>query len=89
MQFVPHAGPARRPQIVPWLLALALFGGAGARADDGAAASPDPLAQAVLDSLAFPPRTAPEDLLDAAIRATDVEAYDVASRYFARLVEQL
>ena len=50
---------------------------------------PDPLAQSVLDSLAFPPRTTPPALLDAAIRAADVEAYDVAARYFSTLVDLL
>jgi hypothetical protein len=89
VQLVPHAGPARRPRVFPWLLTIALIGAAGARAEDGAAAVPDSLAQAVLDSLAFPPRTTPAALLDAAIRATDVEAYDVASRYFSQLVERL
>jgi len=48
---------------------------------------PDPLAQSVLDSLAFPPRTTPPALLDAAIRAADVEAYDVAARYFSKLAD--
>ena len=47
------------------------------------------MAQAVLDSLAFPPRTTPSALLDAAIRASDVDAYDVASRYFSRLADLL
>lgn len=50
---------------------------------------PDPLAQAVLDSLAFPPRTTPPALLDAAIRASDVEAYDVAIRYFTTLADAI
>jgi len=50
---------------------------------------PDPLAQSVLDSLAFPPRTTPPALLDAAIRSADVEAYDVAARYFSKLADAL
>jgi hypothetical protein len=50
---------------------------------------PDPLAQSVLESLAFPPRTSPPALLDAAIRAADVEAYDVAARYFSKLADTL
>jgi len=53
------------------------------------APAPDPLAQSVIDSLAYPPRTTPAALLDAAIRAADVEAFDVASGYFSRLVDQL
>ena len=50
---------------------------------------PDPLAQSVLDSLAFPPRTTPAALLDAAIRAADVEAYDVATRYVSKLADAI
>jgi CheY-like chemotaxis protein len=50
---------------------------------------PDPLAQAVIESLAFPPRTTPPALLDAAIRAADVEAYDVAARYFSKFADAL
>ena len=60
-----------------------------ANAADGVRPLPDPLAQAVLNSLAFPPRTTPPALLDAAIRAADVDAYDVACRYFSRLAELL
>ena len=50
---------------------------------------PDPLAQSVIESLAFPPRTTPPALLDAAIRAADVEAYDVAARYFSKFADAL
>ena len=50
---------------------------------------PDPLAQAVIESLAFPPRTTPPALLDAAIRSADVEAYDVAARYFSKFADAL
>jgi len=60
-----------------------------AYAADGMSPLPDPLAQAVLNSLAFPPRTTPASLLDAAIRAADVEAYDVATRYFTMLADAL
>lgn len=56
-----------------------------------AAAAPveplDPLQQAVVDSLAFPVRTTPREFLDAAIRAADVDALDVALGYVGRLVE--
>ena len=45
----------------------------------------DPWQQAVVDSLAFPPRTAAADLLEAALRAADIEAFDVAIDYVARL----
>jgi len=44
----------------------------------------DPWQQAVVDSLAFPRRTAPAELLDAALRAADIEAFDVAIDYVAR-----
>lgn len=56
----------------------------------GAAAAPaaplDPLQQAVVDSLAFPVRTTPPALLDAAIRAADVDASDAALGYVGRLI---
>ncbi len=72
-----------------WVIALATVCVAPASAEDGVQPRPDPLAQSVLDSLAFPPRTTPASLLDAAIRATDVEAYDVAARYFSTLADLL
>jgi len=46
----------------------------------------DDLQRAVVNSLAFPPRTTPSALLDAAIRAADLEAHGVAVEYLARLV---
>ncbi len=45
----------------------------------------DPLQQAVVDSLEIHRRTAPADLLEAAIRAADVEAFGAARAAFARL----
>jgi CheY-like chemotaxis protein len=45
----------------------------------------DPWQQAVVDSLAFPRRTTPSELLDAALRAADIEAFDVAIDYVAQL----
>jgi hypothetical protein len=45
---------------------------------------PDPLAQAVIDSLAFPERTTPVPLFDAVVKATKVDAYDVAASYLRR-----
>ena len=60
-----------------------------ARAADEPAPRLDPLAQSVVHSLAFPPRTTAPEFLDAAIRAADVEAYDVAVRYFSRVVDLL
>ena len=71
------------------VIALATACVAPAIAADGVRPMPDPLAQSVLDSLAFPPRTTPPSLLDAAIRAADVEAYDVAARYFSTLADLL
>ena len=71
------------------VVALATVGVAPASAADGVRPMPDPLAQAVIESLAFPPRTTPPALLDAAIRAADVEAYDVAARYFSKFADAL
>jgi len=71
------------------VVVLTTIGGTAATAADEPGPLPDPMAQAVLDSLAFPPRTTPSALLDAAIRASDVDAYDVASRYFSRLADLL
>ena len=53
-----------------------------ARADD---ALLDPLQQAVVDSLDIPRRTTPADLLEAAIRAADVEASAAADEAVKRL----
>lgn len=51
-----------------------------------AAAAPlDPFAQAVVDSLAFPERSSPADLLDAVAKATRVEAFEVAKAYLRKL----
>jgi CheY-like chemotaxis protein len=58
-----------------------------------AAAAPlDPLQQSVVDSLAWPARTTPPALLDAAVRAAGIEADEVAVDYlrrFARAVEAM
>ena len=72
----------------PSAAVLVLLGGLVA---GGVAAAPpaqprlDPLAQSVIDSLAQPPRTAPADLLDAAIMAADVDAQAVSLGYFKKL----
>jgi hypothetical protein len=47
----------------------------------------DPLAQAVVNSLLFPERRRPEDLLEGAIRAADVEAVGVATAFLRRLAD--
>jgi len=44
----------------------------------------DPLAQAVVDSLASPERKTPVDLFDAVVKATQVDAYDVAAGHLRR-----
>ena len=59
-------------------------------AGPAAAAPLDPLQDAVVDSLAWPERTTPPALLDAAVRAAGIEADEVAVDYlrrFARAVE--
>ncbi len=49
----------------------------------------DPLQQAVVDSLEIPRRTTPSELLEAAIRAADVEAVDAGAAAFERLADAL
>jgi hypothetical protein len=47
----------------------------------------DPFAQAVIDSLRSTPRKTPEELLDAVILASDVDAFELASEFMAQFVE--
>jgi hypothetical protein len=49
----------------------------------------DPLQRAVLDSLSFPRRTTAPELLDAAIRAAEVDAVDASLGYFGQFVDAL
>lgn len=49
----------------------------------------DPLAQAIVDSLAWPPQTTPRQLLDAAIKTNDVEAFAASLGYFNQLVQAI
>lgn len=49
----------------------------------------DPLAQAVVDSLAYPPQTSPRQLLDAVLKTNDVEAFDASLGYFKQLVQTI
>ncbi len=49
----------------------------------------DPFQQAVVDSLEFPERTTPQELLDAAIRAASVEALDPTSEFLEKFDEAL
>ena len=51
--------------------------------------SADPLAAAVVESLASQPRSTPAALLETAIRATDVEAYELAADSVTRLADLL
>jgi hypothetical protein len=67
---------------------LALLGGT-VLAEPPAPTGADPLQRAVVESLAFPRRTKPPELLDAVVRAADVEAFDVAAAYLGQLVESL
>ncbi|MFM9023814.1 MAG: hypothetical protein ACKON7_00470 [Planctomycetaceae bacterium] len=63
--------------------AMLLAALAAVAADD--APTLDPMQQAVVDSLDIPGRTFPADLLEAAIRAADVEADAAAAEAFERL----
>ena len=83
-------GPGRPARGVTAMRLVPLIVAAAACPQVALAATPlDPLQQAVVDSLAFPPRSSPHDLLEAAIRAADVEAVDAARGYYARLVTAL
>jgi len=62
---------------------------ARARADEAADAPLDPLQRAVVDSLQSAPRTTPEALLEAAVRAADIGAVAAASDWFGKLSEAL
>lgn len=46
----------------------------------------DPLQQAVIDSLASPPRTSPADCFEAAVRCVEIDAPAVAHDYFKKFV---
>ena len=46
----------------------------------------DPLQQAVVDSLASPPRTTPRQFFEAAVRCIDIDAPEVAHDYFKKFV---
>lgn len=49
----------------------------------------DPFQRAVVDSLKFPERTTPQELLDAAIRAASVEALDPTSEFLEKFAVAL
>jgi hypothetical protein len=46
----------------------------------------DPLQQAVVDSLASPPRTTPRQFFEAAVRCIEIDAPDVAHDYFKKFI---
>ena len=68
------------------MLVVAMLGSATA----AEAAEPpqrlDPLQQAVIDSLAAPPRTSPSDCFEAAVRCTEIDAPALAHDYFKKFV---
>lgn len=49
----------------------------------------DPLTQAVVDAVAVPPPKTPRQLLDAAIKTNDVEAFDASLGYWKQLVQSI
>jgi hypothetical protein len=62
---------------------------AAALAADPAVRPPDPLAEAVIRSLAARPKTTPHDLLETALRAAEVDAFDLAVESITRLGDLL
>jgi len=91
---IPGGGPVRTRRRRAWCrwllgcLALAAWPHAADAADPPPRAV-DPLARAVLESLQSPPRTEPADILDAAMRAADVDAFDVSTAFLGRLGDLL
>jgi CheY-like chemotaxis protein len=49
----------------------------------------DPLTQAVVDAVAVPPPQTPRQLLDAAIKTNDVDAFDASLGYWKQLVQSI
>jgi hypothetical protein len=80
----------RRRPIVAAACAAILIGAAPAAWSQAVDEPPlDPLQQAVVESLAAAARETPAELLDAAIRAADVEAAGAAQEWFGRLMVAL
>ena len=71
------------------LLCGAAICGAGVPEACAGDAALDPIAQAVVDSLASPPPSSPRQLLDAVIAAADVEAYGTALDYLGQLAREI
>ena len=69
------------------LVCLACPAASAADAPRRPAQALDSLQQAVVDSLAHPPRTTAPELFDAAIRTANVEADRVALDYFERMID--
>ena len=68
------------------MLVVAVLGcAAGARAAEPPRRL-DPLQQAVIDSLASPPRTLPADCFEAAVRCAEIEAPEFAHDFFKKFV---
>lgn len=68
------------------MLVVAVLGCAAGAAAAEPARRLDPLQQAVIDSLASPPRTSPADCFEAAIRCVEIDAPEFAHDYFKRFV---
>ena len=80
----------RRRPIVAAACAAILIGGGPAAWSQAVDEPPlDPLQQAVVESLTAAARETPAELLDAAIRAADVEAAGAAQEWFGRLMVAL
>ena len=80
----------RRRLIMAAACAAILIGGGPAAWSQAVDEPPlDPLQQAVVESLAAAARETPAELLDAAIRAADVEAAGAAQEWFGRLMVAL
>jgi hypothetical protein len=80
----------RRRPIVAAACAAILIGGGPAAWSQAVDEPPlDPLQQAVVESLTAAARETPAELLDAAIRAADVEAARAAQEWFGRLMVAL
>lgn len=81
---------SRRPFGRGLIAALVAAAAAMTWAEDATTDEPlDPLQRAVVDSLASAPRTSPEALLDATVRATDIGATAVALDWFRKLAAKL
>jgi hypothetical protein len=79
----------RRPIVAAACAAMLICGTPAAWSQAGDEPPLDPLQQAVVESLAAAARETPAELLDAAIRAADVEAAGAAQEWFGRLMAAL